>query len=361
MIATLTGVVPGIIDAHIHQWDPFTTPRKASQAAPVYRVAPWLARRLFPLLAGQAERDLVLTPEHIAQPYLPSTYAADTARAVAAVGVPVEATVHVEASWQSSDPVEETAWVDALPFGEHGNPQLAGILGHADLTQPDVGTLLDRHLAASDAFRGLRVNAAHQAGAAVVQWTHDAALLRDPAFLRGVSAVVERGLVLDVWVYGNQLADVAALASEHPEATIVLDHYGTPIGALGPMGGLGGTPGERADIVARWRDDIASVAACPNVLAKQSGYAFPPLGLTEPGLRRDQLAELAAPLIEHTADVFGADRLVFGSNFPMDKAVADYGAVVGARVDVLAPRGADLLRKVFRENAERVYGAGSST
>ena len=48
-------------------------------------------------------------------------------------------------------------------------------------------------------------------------------------------------------------------------------------------------------------------------------------------------------------------RLMFGSNFPMDKALASYEAVVGALVDLLAPRGDELLRKVFRANARRVY------
>jgi predicted TIM-barrel fold metal-dependent hydrolase len=46
---------------------------------------------------------------------------------------------------------------------------------------------------------------------------------------------------------------------------------------------------------------------------------------------------------------------MFGSNFPMDKALATYPVVVGALLDILAPRGDDLLRKVFRENAERIY------
>lgn len=363
MIATLTGVVPAIIDAHIHQWDPFTTPRAASSSAPIYRAAPWLARRLFPLLASQAERDLVLTPDHVAQPYLPRTYAIDVAKARAAVGVPVEAAIHIEASWESADKVEETAWVDALPFGDDaadadGTPRLAAIVASADPRQPDFAETLDRHAAASERFRGIRFITAHHQDAAVVQWVHEDGVLRDPEFLRGFGALVERGLTFDAWVYSTQLGDVVTLATEYPEATIVLDHYGTPVGALGPVGGVGGTDAERADILARWRDDIAAVAACGNVVAKQSGYAFPPLGLLQPGLRRHELAELAAPLIEHTADVFGAERLVFGSNFPMDKSVTDYGAVVGALVDVLAPRGEDVLRGVFRSNAERVYRLG---
>jgi L-fuconolactonase len=112
----------------------------------------------------------------------------------------------------------------------------------------------------------------------------------------------------------------------------------------------------RADLLNRWRDDIAAVAAHPNVVAKQSGFAFPPLGNRRIGIGRADLAELAAPLIEHTADVFGPERQVFGSNFPMDKSLTDHATVVGALYDVLAPRGDELLAKVFRDNAIRVYG-----
>ena len=261
-------------------------------------------------------------------------------------------------SWESADKVEETAWVDALPFGEQGNPRLAAIIGSADPRRPDFADVLDRHRAASDRFRGIRFITAHHTQAAVVQWVHEDGILSDPSFLRGFAALVERGLTFDAWVYSTQLPQVVTLATEYPQATIVLAHYGTPVGALGAIGGVGGSAAERAEILARWRDDIAAVAACPNVVAKQSGYAFPPLGLLRPGLRRHEVAELAAPLIEHTADVFGAERLVFGSNFPMDKSVTDYGAVVGALVDVLAPRGEDVLRGVFRTNAERVYRLG---
>ena len=55
------------------------------------------------------------------------------------------------------------------------------------------------------------------------------------------------------------------------------------------------------------------------------------------------------------AQVFGPDRLLFGSNYPMDKSVASYGVVVGALADLLADGGPDLLRKVFRDNARAVY------
>ncbi|MFL6158427.1 MAG: amidohydrolase family protein [Marmoricola sp.] len=356
MTSSLAGVVPGIIDAHIHQWDPFSTPREASRLAPLYARAPRLLERALPLLAPLADRELVITPRHVGSRYLPATYAADAAGTVAAVGVPVEAVLHVEASWHDPDPVGETRWVEGLPFGQDGAPRLAGIIAHADPRHADVAQVLDRHLAASDRVKGIRRTAAWHADRGVKNFAEEDGMLESPEFLRGFAAVAERGLTFDAWVYAGQLGQVARLASEYPETTIVLDHYGTPVGVFGPMGkGTTRDAASRADLLSRWRDDIAAVAAHPNVVAKQSGFAFPPLGCREVGIGRDDLAALAAPLIEHTADVFGPERQVFGSNFPMDKSLTEHGTVVGALHDVLAPRGAELLAKVFRENAVRVY------
>lgn len=357
MTTSLAGLVPGIIDTHIHQWNPFTTPREASRLAPLYRRAPGLVTALLPLLANQGKRDLVLTPEHVANPFEPAEYTADAAGVTEAVGVPVEAVVHVEAGWKSDEPVGETAWLETLPFGLFGAPRLAAIVAHADPRSPHFADELDRHLAASDKVRGIRISAAFHDDPRIIRFADAPGLLRSPEFLNGFAALAERRLTYDAWLYSTQLADVAVLAREYPTTTIVLDHYGTPAGLLGPMGRrTGRTAEDRAGILAAWRDAIAEVAACPNVVSKQSGIAFPLLGLRPPGIGRDDLAALVAPLVEHAADVFGPDRLLFGSNFPMDKALTSLPTVIGALVDVLAPRGPDVLAKVFRENAIRVYG-----
>lgn len=352
----LAGIVPGIIDAHIHQWDPFTTPREASRLAPLYRRAPGLFERLLPVLLPQPKRELVRTARHVARPYLPADYAADVAGTVAAVGVPVEAAIHVQAGWHGPDQAEETAWVAGLPFGADGNPGLAAIVGNADPRDPGCGALLDAHAEASDRFRGVRSMTTWHPDKGVMDWIDEPEVMRSAAFLRGFAAIAERGLTFDAYVYSAQLPEVVVLAREYPETTIVLDHYAPPVGICGPMGrSTGRTEAERRELLARWRDDLTTLAeSCPNVVAKHSGLAFPTLGHREP-LDRRQIAERVAPLVEHTTAVFGPDRLVFGSNFPMDKSIATYADVVGALVDLLAPGGPDLLRKVFRENAQRVY------
>jgi predicted TIM-barrel fold metal-dependent hydrolase len=192
----------------------------------------------------------------------------------------------------------------------------------------------------------------------VRSWTSQAGLLASSDLLRGFAEVASRGLTFEAWVYSHQLADVAALAREYPQTTIVLNHYGTPVGIFGPRGrSTGHTDADRAGILARWRDDIAAVAAEPNVVAKQSGMGMPLLGLPTPPpgstVDHDLLRDSMAPLVTHTADVFGPDRTLWASNFPIDKPNATLPMTVELLLEILGDRAEP--EKLFRANAARIY------
>lgn len=138
----------------------------------------------------------------------------------------------------------------------------------------------------------------------------------------------------------------------------VLDHYGTPVGLFGPRGEhTARTEAERSAILDRWRDDIATLAEFPNVFAKHSGLGMPVLG-DNPRKSRGMesvafLADRWGPLIRHLHDVFGADRTLWASNFPMDKATVTIPASVAVLLDVLgSDADPDLL---LRDVAARVY------
>ena len=96
-----------VIDAHIHQWDPFSTPRVVSGPAKVIRRVPMVEPilvRTFP----RAARDFAGDPQYLLNTYLPGDYLAD------AGAVQVEGVVHIEAGWQGkrpADSVDETRWV----------------------------------------------------------------------------------------------------------------------------------------------------------------------------------------------------------------------------------------------------------
>ncbi len=363
-LGALTGIVPQIVDGHMHQWDPVTTPRETSRMARAYRFAPAVGDRLF-RFGPQADRELTLTPRHLLRPYRPRDYLTDVVAVEGATGVPIGSAVHIEAGWHTAEelgPTGETRWIDELPFGEGRSPALGAIVGHADPRVAHIGDLLDAHIRAAvrTPFRGIRSMASRHPDPRVRDWCDDDHMLTSPAFLRGFAAVAERELTFEAWVYSHQMHDVVVLAREYPDATIVLDHYATPVGVFGPMGSrTGHTAADRADIYARWFDGIEEIASCPNVVAKHSGLAFPVLGYGhQPSGNigsQATLTDMMGPLIEHTTDVFGPDRLIFGSNYPIDKPNASVAMIIGTLLDVLTPHGPDMLRKVFHDNAVRVY------
>ena len=354
-MATLDGVIPGIIDSHIHQWDVPRTAHSQAGLARIYQRAPIVMDRLFPLLAPRSDREFVRTPKHVLRPYLPATLAGDQAPTLQAVGVPVTGVVHVQADWHGPDPVDETRWVDSLPWGG-AHPDLLGIIAYADPRTADFAAVLDAHAEASTRFRGIRCMGAWHPDKGVRRYADEEGLLTSADFLRGFAALADRGVTFDAYVYSHQIDDVAVLAAEYPETTIVLDHYAPPVGWGGPMAGVGRTQADRDRLLGEWQDAIGRLAAHQNVVAKHSGLAFPILGLPNGTWDRARIADTMRPLIDHTQDVFGIDRTLFGSNFPMDKALAPYDQIVGALTDVLAPRGADVLAAVFHQNARRIYG-----
>ncbi|HET6167393.1 MAG TPA: amidohydrolase family protein [Marmoricola sp.] len=336
-----------IIDPHIHQWDPFTTPREVSVPAKVLRRVPLLRPAVLALIPKRG-REFVGDPVHVINAYLPADYRAD------AGALPVEAIVHVEAAWKDGkgDGAGETTWLTSLPFGTDGSPGLGAIVCHADPSDPGVGELLDRNISASSLVRGVRCSGAHHPDPGVRSWAEPGLLAR-PDFVRGFAAIAERGLSFEAWVYSHQLPEVIVLAREYPEVTIVLDHYATPVGAFGPRGReTGHTEAERRAIVDRWSDDIAAVAALPNVVAKHSGLGMPVLGWTGRQTTA-RFRDTIAPLVIRTQELFGADRTMWASNFPMDKPTVSLTGTVEALLGILGPE-ADPAR-LLRDNARRVY------
>ncbi|MGW4123893.1 amidohydrolase family protein [Nocardia sp. NPDC004711] len=347
-----------VVDAHIHQWDPLTTPREFSGLAKLFRYVPVpidLAKRLAP----RRDREFVGDPTPVIHPYLPRDYQED------AGDVPVEAIVHIEVEWVGKGPLgpaDETRWVSSLPFGVD-TPALGAIMGAGDPTAAEFAELLDAHRAASPLFRGIRARVEYHPDPDVRATCKTPGLLTSPAFLEGFGALADRELAFEAWVYSGQLPEVAALAERYPGTTIVLNHLATPAGIFGPVGrNTGRNPGQRRELFVRWRDDLTALAQHANVVAKVSGLMMPILGHPVP--RRGQptpvpvLLERISPMLEHALDVFGADRLIWGSNFPVDKPITSIPNAAQAVAGALAGHGADdkAIEQIFRRNAERVYG-----
>jgi L-fuconolactonase len=336
----------GFVDAHIHQWDPFTTPRVVSGPAKLIRRAP-VMRPLLTRLFPRAAREFAGDPQYLLNEYLPNDYAADNAG--------VDTVVHIEAGWQSKQPsgsVDETRWVSSLPFGQNGAPMLGAIVVHVDPSEPEVAEVLDAHLEVSSLVRGARCVAAYSPDPGVMDFAKRPNLLAEPAFIRGFAAVAERGMSFEMWCYGHDLPSAVTLAREYPDTTFVLDHYATPVGALARCGRhTGSTPDERKNILDRWRDNISKLADLPNVVAKHSGLGMPVLGLGP--LPREQFRDAVSPLVTHLDRAFGRERTFWSSNYPMDKPNVSIPDTIWALREILGDRFDE--NSILRDNARRVY------
>mgnify|MGYP001275463075 CR=1 FL=1 len=347
-----------IIDPHIHQWDPYSMPHKANVLVKLLGRYHNVMRQVAKVGMPKKMLDTVGNVDHVISPYLPADYLQDCGR------FEVESVVHVEADWHGHGrfaKVDETIWVDHLPFGTQYLPNLGGIIGSADPASPRFEQVLQRHLAASPRFRGIRAMASNHPDPGVFDWYPKCGRYTDPAFLKGFALLEKYQLRFDAFVYSGQLPDVTWLASRFPQIPIVLDHLGTPAGVFGPVGKFTGrTALERQHIFNKWKYDIALLAEQKHVHVKMSGLFMPVLGHQFHRLNTsatvDQIVKLISPFVDHAIDVFGYERLIFASNFPMDKPSASLENLIEAYASVIHPHGEHALKAIFRENALKFYG-----
>ena len=257
-------------------------------------------------------------------------------------------------------PVGETEFVAAIAAAsrqDDSQATITGIVAHADLRLPlaQLDAVLDAHEVASEGlFRGIR-----HAGACednpeflLIKPRQPKGLYQDPDFRRGLAHLGKRGLSYDTWHYHHQNRDFLELARAVPETTMVLDHFGTPLG-VGPYAG------RRQEIFSQWREDIAEIARCPNVYAKLGGLAMPDNGfgwnlrVTPPG--SDEFVSAQQDYYHHTLDCFGADRCMFESNFPVDKWSLSYHVVWNGFKKLAANYSEDEKSRLFYHTAAEVY------
>lgn len=255
-------------------------------------------------------------------------------------------------------PVGETRFVTRVAKESAaitGHAKIVALVAHADLTSSELDAVLDAHVEASDGlFRGIR-----HAGA----WDPDRDALSikprgregqylDPTFQAGVARLGERGYTYDTWHYHTQNKDYLELARAVPDTTMILDHFGTPLG-------VGRFAGKRDEIFESWKDDVAAIAECPNVFAKLGGLAMPDNGfgwnLDDKPPSSDAFVEEQAPWYHHMIACFGADRCMFESNFPVDRLSIGYGVLWNGLKKIAADFSEAEKDRLFSGTAREVY------
>jgi predicted TIM-barrel fold metal-dependent hydrolase len=176
--------------------------------------------------------------------------------------------------------------------------------------------------------------------------------MTNPAFRQGVRTLGRFGLSLDAWVYHTQLDDLYELARAAQDVTVVIDHFGGPLG-VGPHAG------QRAAVLAEWKQKLARLASLPNTRIKLGGAGMNVFGFDfatralPPS--SEQLAAAWRPYFDVCVELFGVDRCMFESNFPVDKGMFSYGVLWNAFKRLASAMSADDRTALFSRTAATTY------
>ncbi|KKC25439.1 amidohydrolase family protein [Sphingomonas sp. SRS2] len=257
-------------------------------------------------------------------------------------------------------PVGETEYVNRV--GEEAEQEggklsglCAAIIANADLMLgADVAAVLDAHRAASPKrLRGTRYMTANDADIPMPPpFDTEPGMMGRAAFRAGFEQVAKRGLSYDAFILHPQLPEVADLARSFPDTKIIIDHVGGPVG----IGRFNGT----AASFDEWKDGMAAFAAQKNSFVKLGGLHLWFTGMGRVGAERPrtsiEIAEIHGEHILTAIDLFGADRCMFESNFPVDR--MDTGATIlwNAFKRITAQLDPADRAQLFSGTAARVYG-----
>ncbi|WP_417725153.1 amidohydrolase family protein [Salipiger sp.] len=232
----------------------------------------------------------------------------------------------------------------------------AGIIAFADLAQ---GALteeaIDAHIeAANGRLVGIRQRGKWDADPAVNGGVGASLPERylDPKFGEGLDLLGKKGLAFDASVFHPQLGEVAEIARRHPGTSIVLVHTGSPIGHSSYAG-------REAETHATWLRGMKEVAACPNVSVKLGGLLMC-LGnfdftRAERPPASAELADLWRLYLDPCLDLFGPERCMVSSNFPVERAGCGYGTIWNMYKRITEGCSPDERALMFSGNARRIY------
>jgi predicted TIM-barrel fold metal-dependent hydrolase len=293
-----------VIDAHHHIWQ--------------VKNYPWLVAEPTPKMFGDYEP-------------LRQDYSVDDLRADFD-GNNVVKSVHIQANWGVSSPVDETAWLQSVA-DEAGFPH--GIVGFADLTRPgEAKDLIEGHMAHAN-MRGLR----HQ-----VFW-HETELWRaaprpdlvaSDAFLDGFSLLGAHDLCFELQMFPfqpEQLGSAKSLLETYPDTRVILVHAG-----MLPLG--------REEFIEPWRAGLKALAAHDNLWVKISGLAL---------LSQSWTVEQLTFVTDTCVDLFGIDRCLYGSNFPLERMWASYDDLCTGMKQAAGGFSETDQKKLFHDNAVAFY------
>jgi L-fuconolactonase len=240
----------------------------------------------------------------------------------AAEPVQIERFVFVEVDVDSPQHLAEAEWIASLAQSE---PRLKGMVAALPLErgraiEPELDKLRQHTI-----LRGIR---------RLIQNQPDPDFCIRPDFIAGLKLLAGHDLVFDICIFHHHLPNAIRMVQQCPEVRFVLDHIGKP--------------GIKAGLSDPWRQHLKELAALPNVTCKISGVS------TEAD-HKNWTREQLKPYIAHAIDAFGFDRVMYGGDWHVLELAGTYPQWVEIVDWVIEGASATEKRKLFRDNAIRVY------
>ena len=257
-------------------------------------------------------------------------------------------------------PIGEVDYVQGIAAasasGIYGDSRAAAsIIGHANLNLGEkVRPLLERLALASDRFKGIRHSVTwdpHPEVENTALHKRESQLVSKD-FQAGAKVLSDMGMSFEAWLYFHQLPELLEFAKAVPDLKIILNHIGGLV--------MDGPYSDKKDeVISIWREGIASVAECPNVVVKLGGIGMPRTGFDwherKVPIDSKELADSIAPFFDYCIEHFGTDRSMFESNFPVDKVSFSYPVLYNAFKRYSKEFSGSERAAMFHDNAVDVY------
>lgn len=239
----------------------------------------------------------------------------------------IEASVHVQVGVASGDELKETEWLQATGERE-GLP--TAVIAYCELDKPDGLKTVEGH-AVHSRVRGVRQIVGRSDAEDAV--TGSGALIDNVIWQANLSGLGELGLSFDLQLTPKQMPRMAEVLANSPNTLVALCHCGSPWD-------------QSKSGLADWRAGLGLLASLPHVFCKISGFGMFDHHWTTNSIR---------PIVESCIEVFGAERCMFGSNFPVDKLHATYAQVWSAYDSITAGLSDTQRSCLFGHTARKFY------
>ena len=238
--------------------------------------------------------------------------------------------VHVQAEHDDDKPVNETAWLQNLA-DTHSSNLPSAIVAYADFSKNNISEVLDAHQEYKNT-RGIRQILSYNKEEP--KYSHASEdFMKNSVWIENFKNIRNRNLSFDIQIYKHQMQDAVDLATKYDDVLFILNHTGEPCY-------------QTEEYIYSWNENMKKLASCENIVTKISG-----LGMFDPQWTIDS----TRIFVEKTIQIFGIERCMFASNFPVDKIFNTFDNYWNSFKEITKDYSVNDKKLLFSFNAEKYY------